>query len=172
MNYETIVVGLLSGVVSSFAFLALLFSMRPKVAISDLIARTIYDGQKAFVIKIINRTWWRLYDIQAELAHLKFENVTGGQNVYSKPLDLKKNHIWAVNSRHAWRSDVNAEYAVLFVCLSDLDTLWTSDSMLEFRVMARHSFSGFSSLMKRRFYRAQSSIREGAFKFGNSLEID
>lgn len=71
-----------------------------------------------------------------------------------------------------WRSDTNAEYAILFVCLSDLDVLWTSDSMLEFRVMARHSFSGFSSVMKRRFYRAQSSIVEGAFKFGNSLEID
>lgn len=50
----------------------------------------MHDGQKAFIIKIINRTWWKLYDIHAELAHLKFENVTGGQNVYSRRRDLMK----------------------------------------------------------------------------------
>lgn len=60
----------------------------------------------------------------------------------------------------------------VFVCLDDLDVLWTSDPMVEFRVMAKHSFSDFSRVVKKRFYRAPSSIREGSFKFGNSLEID
>jgi hypothetical protein len=67
---------------------------------------------------------------------------------------------------------MNAEYAVLFVCLDDLDALWASDTMIEFRIMAKHSFSGFSRLMRRRFYKSQSAIRNGSFKFGNSMEID
>lgn len=87
-------------------------------------------------------------------------------------MELLKNHVWSVNSLHTWTSDINAEYAVLFVCLDDLDVLWTNDSMVEFRVMAKHSFSGFNRIVKKRFYRAAPSIRDGAFKFGNSLEID
>ena len=102
---------------------------------------------------------------RAYLAHLKFENVTGGQNVYSKRLGLLKDHIWSMNSLHSWQRDVNAEYAVLFVCLDDLDVLWTSDSMLEFRAIAKHSFSGFSRIIKKRYYRPQSEIKEG---FSNS----
>lgn len=53
MNYEGIVIGLLSSIVSSFIFAGLLFSMRPRLVISSLIARTMHDGRKAFVVKII-----------------------------------------------------------------------------------------------------------------------
>lgn len=122
-------------------------------------------------MKIVNRSWWRLYDIHAEFAHIKFENATGGQNVFYKRLRLLKNHVWFVNSPHNWK-DNNAEYAMLFVCLDDLDTLWSNDSMVEFRVMAKHSFSGFNRVIRHRFYKSQSAIRDGTFKFGNSLEID
>jgi hypothetical protein len=148
-----------------------MFTLRPQLVISELIARTNFEGNKAFVIKVVNRGWWRLYDIHAEFAHLTFENATGGQNLYFKRLSLVKNHVWTVNSLHSLK-DTNAEYALLFVCLDDLDTLWTGDSMIEFRVMAKHSFSGFNRVLKKRFYRLQSSIRDGSFKFGNSLDID
>ncbi len=172
MDYQSIIIGLLSSVTASFIFLLLMLAMRPRIEISALIARTNYDGRKVFVVKIINRCWWKLYDIHAELAHVSFENVTGGQNVYSKPLSLLKNNLWSINSIHGWSADVNAEYAALCVCLDDLDVLWTNDTMIEFRVMARHSLSGFNKVMRRRYYKAQSTIRDGLFKFGKSLEID
>ena len=172
MDYESIVIGLLSSIIASFNFLILMFMMRPKVVISDLIARTIYDEKKAFVVKIINRSWWKVYDIHAELVYLKFENVTGGQNLSLKHLTLTKDHLWSTNRFSRWQRDTNAEYAALYVCLDDLDALWSNDSMIEFRVIAKHSFSGFIRVIKRRYYRARSTIRDGSFKFGNSLEID
>ena len=172
MDYESIVVGVMSSIVSSFLFVGLMFTMRPKLVISDLIARTSFDGKKVFIIKIINNSWWKLYDIHTELTHLRLENVTGGQNVRSKHLALLTNHLWSVNSLHGWRRDINAEYAVLCVCLDDLDVLWTNNSMLEFCVIAKHSFSGFNRLVKKRFYRAQTAIKDGSFQFGNSMEID
>lgn len=86
-------------------------------------------------------------------------------------LNLLRHHVGFVNSLHGWR-DNNAEYAILFVCLDDLDTLWTDNTMIEFRVMAKHSFSRFNGIMRRRFYKSQTAIRDGSFKFGNSLEID
>jgi len=171
MDYRSVIVGLLSSIVASFLFLFLMLMMRPRLAISESIARVTFDGKKAFIIKIINKSWWRLYDLHAEFAHIKLRNATGGQNVYLTRLKLLNNHVWCINSVHGWR-DNNAEYAMLFVCLDDLDTLWTNDTMIEFRVMAKHSLSGFNRLMKRRFYKSQSSIRDGSFKFGNSLEID
>jgi hypothetical protein len=172
MDYQSIFIGVLSSLIASFLFLAFLFVLRPKLVISECIARTTHDGAKVFIIKMVNRTWWKLYDIHAELAHVKFENATGGQNVYSQRLNLLKSHIWSINCLHSWRTDVNAEYAVLFVCLDDLDTLWSSDTMIEFRIMARHSFSGFSGIYRRRFYKPRSAIKDGSFKFGNSLDID
>lgn len=170
MDYESILIGVLSSVIASFIFVFLMLTMRPSLVIGELIAKTIYDERKVFVIKIINRSWWKLYDVHAELAHIRFENVTGGQNVYSRRLKLLYDHLWTINSFPSWRTDVNAEYAALYVCLDDLELLWTSDTMIEFR--AKHSLSGFNRVTRRRFYKAQSSIREGTFKFGNSLEID
>src|ERR1700754_1155545 len=143
MDYQSVFIGVLSSLIASFIFLSFLFALRPRVVISSSIARAIHEGRKVFIIKMVNRTWWKLYDIHAELAHVRFENATGGQNVYSKSLTLLKSHIWSMNSPHGAPSDVNAEFAVLFVCLDDLDTLWSSDSLIEFRVMAKHSFSGF-----------------------------
>jgi len=58
MNYESIFIGVLSSVVASFLFFLLMFVMRPSVVISEAIARTVFDGRKAFVIKIVNHTWW------------------------------------------------------------------------------------------------------------------
>jgi hypothetical protein len=171
MGYENIIVGVLSSIAASFLFLFLMFMMRPRLAISELIARTNFNGEKAFIVKIINQSWWKLYDIHAEFAHIKFRNATGGQNIYYTRLRLLSDHVWSLNNLHGW-NDNNAEYAILFVCLDDLDTLWTNDTMIEFRVMAKHSFSGFNRILRRRFYRSQSSIRDGSFKFGNSLEID
>lgn len=172
MDDTNILIGVLSSVVSSFVFLFLMFMMRPKLIISELIAKTVIDGRTAFVIKIVNPSWWRLYDIHAELVHIKLENASGGQNVHLKRMRLVNCHLWSINSVHSWRADINAEYAALYVCLEDLEVLWTNDTMIEFRIIAKYSFSGFSRVMRRRFYRSQSSIREGAFKFGNSLEID
>lgn len=172
MDYDSVLTGVLSSLVASLIFLMLLFALRPRISISECIARTNHDGRKVYVVKIVNRTWWRLYDIHAEFAHLKFENVTGGQNVYSKPLTMLKSHIWSMNSLFKLRPDPNAEFAILFVCLDDVDALWTDGSLFEFRVMAKHSFSGFSKIHKRRYYKAATSVRSGSFKFGNSLEID
>ena len=149
-----------------------MFAIRPRLAISESIARTTYDGEKVFVVKIVNRSWWKLYDIHTEFAHVKYENVTGGQNIYSTSLYLLKDHLWFINSLYRWRTDVNAEYAALCVCLDDLDVLWTKDSIIEFRVMVNHAVCLGMRGSRRRFYRPQTSIREGSFKFGNSLEID
>ena len=77
MDDTNILIGVLSSVVSSFVFLFLMFMMRPKLIISELIAKTVIDGRTAFVIKIVNPSWWRLYDIHAELVHIKLENASG-----------------------------------------------------------------------------------------------
>jgi hypothetical protein len=79
MDYTGVMIGVLSSVISSFLFVLLMFAMRPKLIISDLIAKTVYEGRKVFVIKIVNPSWWQLYDVHTELVHIKFENVTGGQ---------------------------------------------------------------------------------------------
>jgi len=44
--------------------------------------------------------------------------------------------------------------------------------MIEFHVMAKHSFSGFSKIHKMRYFKKGSTIKEGSFEFGNSFDID
>ncbi len=172
MDYYSVIVGVLSSLVASLLFLMFLFTLRPNIAIGDCIAKTHEDGKPVYLIKVINKTWGRIYDVHAQVVHIKFENVNGGQNVYSKPLTLLKSHIWSVNRIKNKLNDPNAEFAILFVCTDDLESIWINETMIEFRVMAKHSFSGFSKIHKRRFYKKKSTVKEGSFKFGNSFDID
>ncbi len=165
-------IGVLSSLVASGLFLFFLYSLRPVLEISDNIAKTTDDGKIVYLVKVINRTRGRIYDIHAQIVHIKLETVSGGQNIFATPLTLLKGHIWSVNGIKGKITDTNAEFAVLFVCTDDLDTIWTNETMVEFKIMSKHSFSGFSRIHKKRFYKRKSAIKEGSFKFGDSFEID
>lgn len=172
VDYSGILTGIVSSLAASLLFLAFLFNLRPDVKISSEIARSTMDGKKCYIIKVINRTWGRIYDLHAQLVHITLENVNGGQNVVAKKLTLLKDHIWSANRIKNLKNDPNAEFAVLFVCIDDLDEIWVNNTMIEFRIMSKHGFSGFSRIHKKRYFLLKSTIKDGSFTFGNSFRID
>jgi len=171
VDYPGMITGIVSSLVASLMFLAFLFNLRPDVAISPFIAKSRMDGKICYIFKVVNKTWGRIYDLQAQVVHITLENVNGGQNLYAKKLPLLKDHIWSANRIKNRKNDPNAEFAVLFVCTENLEGMWSNNTMVEFRLMSKHGFSGFSRIHKKRYFLKDAAIRNGSFKFGNSLQV-
>lgn len=124
----------------------------------------------AYRFKVLNKTWLSsVYDIEAQLILINFVNSDRGQNLFLHPLELLKSKTWSLNKID--KNDTHAEYAFQFITTEDLEQKWTDADNIELRVKAKHAFSGFSKTVKKRYYKPNNTLKNGAFRFGNTLEI-
>ncbi|WP_422361926.1 hypothetical protein [Reichenbachiella sp.] len=170
---SSIIIGVGTGLASSFMFLWFLTTIRPKVRIStDIAEDTIfYEGEthKCFRCKVINDTWKsRIYDIEAQLVLIKYVTVDGGQNLFMDKIPLIKERTWSLN-RYS-KKDTHAEYAFQFITIRDLYDIWDDNVNIELRIKAKHAFSGFTRTDNYRYFKT-NCIKKGSFKFGNTMEI-
>ena len=170
----SLLVGLGTGIISSLMFLFFLTKVRPKLELSKEIAYETIDIEgnptPCYVFKLINKTWRsKIYDVEAQLFLLRYDVTEGGQNIFFRALPLLKERVWSLNCIN--KNDQYAEFAYQFLCLGNLDEIWNENNNIEITVRARHAFSGFTKTVKQRYYRKGSSIKVGAFKFGNNMDI-
>lgn len=169
---------LLTGIISSFlaslVFLSFLFCLRPKIIISPNVARYYdNDGKKFFLFKVVNRSHFKLIDVNVELLIQDPVNTYGGKNLKLRRLDFKKDKIWFIEKRNTLFSKSEyASYAIIFTCTSDIDKEWSDKgSMLHFKVICKHSLSGFYKVNTQHYYDKSTEIKDGKFKHGRNLEI-
>ncbi|WP_163382281.1 hypothetical protein [Cyclobacterium sp. SYSU L10401] len=96
-------------------------------------------------------------------------NADGGFNIFLSPIKLIKDKSWSLN--RISKNDKHAEYAFQFITLEDIKSKWGENQNVELREKAKHAFSGFSKIEKKRYYKPGLAIKNGSFKFGNSIEI-
>lgn len=165
-------IGVLSSFVASLIFLLFLTRVRPKIEISDKIAKSVSPtGEPIYRIKIINKTRRSIINVKAELQLVTPTVTPGGIIQKTKTIPLKRSEIMEISKFDL--KDKTAGYAFRFVIYENLEELWKDEtrSFLRFRVYAVDSLSGFGRVFVKEYHTKRNSIKEGDFEFGNSLEI-
>lgn len=180
---------IVGSLILTFLGLLVVQFLRPRVKISDDICKTIDPNTKqiSYKIKVINRSYiFRLIDIHFELTLLKPRSSPKGMNLAIKKIDLISDHVWYISRRKmVSRKSDYATYAIVVTVEkleiknegkieeTDLLEFWKSqDNMfLDFKVIAKNNFSGITSITHKKFDH-YSSVKEGLFQHGNSLNIE
>jgi len=171
-----ILIGVSSSFVASFLFLWFLARLRPRIEISDQIAKgKSSTGKIEYRIKIIiiNKTSRPIINIKAQLCLVTPSIVPGGIIREFKQIPIIPNELMELPKFNL--KDIEwAGYEYRFITYEDIENLWKDDkkSYLYFRIYAVDSLSGFGKLFIKEYRNKQYSIKEGDFKFGNSFEIE
>jgi hypothetical protein len=171
-----IVVGMLSSLIASLIFSYILMRLRPRIAISNHIAKGKLDVEKevGYGIKILNKTRSSIVNVEAHLYLIKPTELPDGEKIrFYEEILLKRNRIPELSefgSETKISGIAYTDYDWIFVTYEDLERkLENPNYFLQFSLWATHSISGFSKHLVKTF--SKESIREGEFKKGNSLEI-
>jgi len=168
----SVIIGILSSVIASIIFLTFLTRVRPKIEISNQIAKgkSLTTGDIIYRIKVINKTRHSIINIKAQLHLVTPIVVPGGILLKTKEIPLKRSEVMCLEKFDP--KDEQAKYAFRFVTYEDIEKSWSDDkrSFLRFRIVATDSISGFSKVFTKD-YHTKSLIKEGEFEYGASMEI-
>lgn len=168
---SSIILGTIGSLVASLLWIWGLLSLRPKIEISNVIARTKGLKQELeYDIKIVNKTRTSIINLQAKFYLINRFNVPGGGSIgehrliplkFDRVLRLEK---FDVNTYH------DEEYAWRFVTNENIEEIWEDRDQhhLEFHIVATHEFSGLSRVFKKKY--TAGSVQEGDFPKGPSIE--
>jgi hypothetical protein len=169
---SSILTGVFSSIAASYIFLYLYLKRKiPQVEISKYICREVdANGNTTYWFKYINKTDVPIYDVKADAYFLTPFGADGGQNIKIDDIVIK--HSTYTHIPPETKTDKNALHCVQVRCTDDLDAKWNNQaSFIRFEVIAKHEISGFSKVFVKDYHNRASSIKNGAFKFGNNLEI-
>jgi hypothetical protein len=167
--------GILASFIASFIFIfALLIFLRPKFCIVPYIAKndSPFDdvSQICYSFKIINRSIFRAYDIEARA---NYYHLVQGENgivnkVFSK-IHLKTDKINFISGCRPFKKNYG-DNCVQFFTYEDLSTEMKSKTHIRFQITAKHSLTGLNNIFTHEFVN-RGVIIEGKFKEGNYKEV-
>lgn len=163
--------GVLGSVIASVIFLLVLRNFRPKIEISEHIAKWEKDGTSGYSVKILNKGSRNIIDLRYEIFLVTKESIPGGELLTTRSLALK-NYSGFILSKYE-RKSTEGSFARRIVILDDVDFLWDDDSSqyVIFRVFSHDEVSGLGKLYQREFRTKRNSIKDGQFHFGDSFEV-
>jgi hypothetical protein len=167
-----IILGALSSLIASVLFLLFLTRLRPRVVISECIAKGMDSkGEPIYRIKVINRTRVPIINVRVQLHFMRPTVVPGGLIYISKEITFQRSDILELSPFDL--KDNTAAYAYRFRSYEDISKLWNDDTQayLRFRLYATHSVSGFSRVFRKDYQTKRNTLKEGDFAFGNSTEV-
>lgn len=171
----------LCDMVAAFAFLFfVLYILRPRIAISDCIAKqeNTYDKstQYVYIFKIYNQSLFSAFDLQFELfQQTQYRADKYGINQINHPLNLHVSgvkHLPRYHSSRMCKKTSFAKHAYLFRTGEDLEQILRDDSKtIQLQIVLRHGLTGLSRVYKKDYINI-NDIKTGKFKFGNSCNIE
>jgi hypothetical protein len=179
--------GVISGIIASAIFLSVLFSLKPWILISDLIAEHVVeirgDVYTTWSFKVINKSiFFKLFDVTVNVYVCTEVVNVNGTNIHRQPIHLLGSGtrtMKRLNFMHIGQNifrgnsflKSSTEYAAIFSTKNDLSCeINNHNSYIECQVLAKHSLTGFSKL-KTREYKHQSKVKKGEFLSGNTCKI-
>ncbi len=169
---NTILIGVISGIISSSIFYIYLLLLRPNIEIASDICNQTGEVGGFFGFKIVNNSiFFDLVDIEAEIVLKTPFNTTGGQNYKFQTIRLNKDKIKVLPKRSKKNHEQGGSYALILCTTENILNLWTTEHQhIELHVFARHSFSGSCKNFTKKYF-TTANIKKGMFKFGKDLEI-
>lgn len=169
---DAILIGVITSLIGSVAFLMVLWLFKPRIRISKDIAH--FNHKKAgevWAIKIINPSKiFSLHNVSISLYSISEYGVLGGKNGHLTKIDLLKERIEFIPRIKPKEKDNEAAYARLLFTNEDLNKIFDDDESLIFHVYAKHELSGFSKVFQKRYY-SKAVIKNGKFAHGNDFSV-
>lgn len=167
---NTVVTGIIAGVVSSATFHVILKRTVPKIKISDKIEKRIVNGQAKYHIKIVNLRRRFVVNVAPYLDLAHSENGPDGTILRLKKLDIHSEDVPYIDPYK--RQDTECKYAVRVELTEQLESIWTDDQtqFLQVQIYCADEFSGSGKLFSQKYF-SHNCIVEGKFKTGKSLDI-
>lgn len=163
---ESLLIGVVSGIVSSLIIYFLVFKIKPNVKISTQIAKSYDENNNAvYRVKIVNASKFAIYNLRYSLEYCNegsdgiifLESIPSRKGVLNY---ISKNKKEDTTDKHAVR--ISYDFNEQKFALDD-------SSYLRFTFIATHGFTNTTQYIEKNFYK--KDIIEGSFETGNSLKI-
>lgn len=161
---NTLIWGIISGIVSSGIIYVLVFKIKPTVEVGNKIAKSYEDGKIIYRIKIINKSRFAIFNLKYSLHYC---NAQTDGIVQIREIEPFKKPLFFVSS--ACKKDMNDKHAVRISYLIDDEFEFCEGAYLKFTLIATHGFTNTSTYIEKKF--DKDSIIEGRFETGNSLKV-
>lgn len=165
---STMISGIISGIIASVVLNRYYWSIKPKLSISDDISK---NEKGEYRIKIVNKSNFYVTNIFIQVQLVKISNGNGGNILNVVNLDIPYQKLQIIDPYD--KTNLNAPYAVRFVLPKDLETKWNEDinTYLKLIIYCSNEHNNSSKLYEH-IYHKKSCIKNGNFKFGDSLDIE
>lgn len=172
---DMILTGLITGFVSalcaSAVFVYLMYGMRPKLLLSDKIAKTIIEGQTFYSFKVINTGRRDAIALVAELLLIQPVVVEGGVGYNVIEIPFARNNLFHIRPLAKVGDKFGAVFE--FITTDNIEEEWNKyqNSYLLFRVSSQDSLSLFYHVFSSEFDSPEKAIVVGRFAKGAKMEI-
>ncbi len=163
---SSIIIGIVSGVISSTCFAVFLLLIKPKVKISDQICvENESETDVVYRIKIVNRTFAMITNLRYALFYCEMHG--DGINTVTE-IKPRKTQLISIDRFNLKKDDT--DYAVRISYDIDPDQYPLNDKCkLEFTFIAEHSLSNTTTCIKKEYY--AKDIVAGVFESDKSVKI-
>jgi len=175
ITYQDFLLSIASSLIASIIFLFLiLFGLRPKIKISNIIVLDIDENnEECYRIKFYNTSIFSAYDVNVDLIELEERPAEPfGKHVYYKKIDLTRSNFSVI--QHWLPSMMCKNYAHHCTQVKTYskvrDTLKDNHRSLQLKITLRHGLTGLSKNFIKN-YHTDASLIKGAFEFGNSFKV-
>lgn len=159
---QALVIGIVSGILSSIIISFVLFGVKPKVLISDKISRDPRDNK--YKIKIVNLSKVNLIDVKYSLHYCR--RFVDGIGVLSE-IQPTKSRLEFIKAFSA--TDQHADYAVRITYSMDESFCFGDNDSVIFTFYAKHAFSGTATFIRKEY--TVADITCGHFETRKSTNI-
>ncbi|KAF0221570.1 MAG: hypothetical protein FD174_339 [Geobacteraceae bacterium] len=168
---DSLITGFLSAICASAFFVFVMYSQRPKLVLSRKIAKTTFEGNTFYAIKVINTGRRDAISVSAELCLIQPHVVEGGIGYNVIEIALLRKTLFHISPLRKVGDKFGAVFE--FITNVDLEAEWNKyqNSYLLFRVYAQDSFSLFSRVFTSEFDSPEETIVAGRFAKGARMHI-
>lgn len=165
---SSIVSGIISGIIASVVLNHYYWNITPKLLVSDYISK---NNKEEYRIKIINKSKFYITNIFIQVQLITVTNGDGGNILNAINLDIPYKKLQIIDPYD--KTSQNAPYAVRFVLPKNLEEIWKDDehTYLKLIIYCSNEHNNASKLYEHIYYK-KKCIKDGNFKYGDSLEIE
>jgi len=166
----SLLIGISGSIIASLAILYFIYCQKPNLLISNKIAKTTYNQDIVFAVKVVNNGNRDAVAIKAEFLLVEPQVVEGGVGYNFLKISLEQNEIFDLRPIAEVRERFGAVFE--FITKTDIEEEWNkrNNSFLLFKLIAQDSLSGVSKVFTSEFY-STKDIQNGRFAKGLSMNI-
>lgn len=165
-DFNSLIIGIISGIVSSVIIYLLVFCVKPKIKISDDIARyTDENDNDVYRIKIINKFYFSVFNLNYSL-HYCCKQPDGIIHIIE--IEPQKSSLRYISPKRCFDKDNKHAVRISYNIDEDKYPL-DENSYLKFTIIATHSFTNTTSYKEANYNK--DNIIDGMFETGDSIKV-